>query len=503
VQDQVPFGLLVLFSAAAGLAAVLSNRLSQRLLVPAPALFLVAAALAVRFVPALHEPPHVTVERVVTVALVLILFDGGMHIGVARLRSAAGAIALVGLAGTFLTTGAVALLAHLAFGLDWYLALLVGAAVAPTDPAVVFSVLGQRELSGRSGTVLEGESGANDPVGIALMASLVSAGGVSLGAAGSVAVEFVLQMVVGAVVGVAGGRLMLGFLRTVPLPSEALYPVRTLAGSLLLFGLATVAHGSGFLAVFAAGIVLGDAHAPYKREIRRFHAALASLGEIVAFVVLGLTVDLGVLARTDVWVPGLVLGVALAVAVRPLLVGLCLLPARLDRNETAFVLFAGLKGAVPILLGTFLFSAHLADAPRLYGIIVVVVVFSVVVQGSLVPGAARLLRLPMRQVEPEPWTLGVRLRDEPEGVHQLEVGAGSVADGSTIADLSTASDDIWVSLVVRGGRLVPVRADAALRAGDAVVVLADAAAREALEQLFAPHAPAAVSPRSARRPSRS
>jgi cell volume regulation protein A len=403
VDDVQPFGLLVLLTAAAGLLAVLSNRLSERLQVPAPAFFLAAAAFAAHVVPGLDAPPHRTVERLVTVALVVILFDGGMHIGWRRFREASAAIAVVGVAGTFLTTAAVAVLAHVAFGLDWYLAVLVGTAVAPTDPAVVFSVRGQRERAGRSGTILEGESGANDPVGIALMASLITAGSVSGGALVDVTGQFLLQMVVGGLIGVVGGRALLWFMRRVPLPNEGLYPLRTLAAALLLFGIATVAHGSGFLAVFVAGILIGDGNAPYKREVRRFHSALASLAEIVAFVVLGLTVDLDVLSRSDVWVPGLVIGAALALVLRPVLVGLCLLPFDLARNERTFVLLAGLKGAVPILLGSFLVTAGVDDAPRLYGIVVVVVVFSVVVQGGAVPSLVRLLRLPVHLVEPEPW----------------------------------------------------------------------------------------------------
>jgi len=120
-------------------------------------------------------------------------------------------------------------------------------------------------------------------------------------------------------------------------------------------------------------------------------------------VVLGLTIDLAVLARIDVWIPGLTLGILLACIIRPLFVRLCLIPARLQRNERNFILFAGLKGAVPILLGELLRAAHVPDAERLYGIVVVVVIFSVLVQGSLVPTVARRLRLPMRTVEPEPW----------------------------------------------------------------------------------------------------
>jgi cell volume regulation protein A len=484
VTDTGPFALVVLLTAAVGLVAVLSNRLTERVKIPSPALVLVGAAITVKVIPALHAPPRQAVERVVTVALVCILFDGGMHIGWSRFRSAAAAIAIVGVLGTFLTVAAGALLVHLAFGLAWYVALLVATAVAPTDPAVVFSVLGQREVSGRSGTILEGEAGANDPVGIALMASLIAAGGLSAGAFAQVGGEFLLQMGVGAAVGVIGGRALLWFTRRVPLPSEGLYPLRTLACALLLFGIATLAHGSGFLAVFAAGIVLGDGRAPYKREIERFHSALASLAEIAAFVVLGLTVDLAVIAQADVWIPGLILGAALAFVIRPVLVGLCLIPARLKSNERNFVLFAGLKGAVPILLGSFLLAAHVPDAQRLYGIVAVVVVFSILVQGSLVPAAARLLHVQMRTVEPQPWALGVRLRDEPNGVHRLTIKPGSPADGRTIEELADLPGDAWVSFVVRDGQLVPIKGDTNLRAGDDVLVLADPDLRQKLITAF-------------------
>jgi cell volume regulation protein A len=484
VTDTEPFALLIVLTAAVGLVAVLSNRLTDRVKLPSPALVLVGAAVAVNVIPALHAPPRQAVERVVTVALACILFDGGMHIGWVRFRSAAGPIAVVGVLGTFLTVAAGALFVHFAFGFAWYSSVLVATAVAPTDPAVVFSVLGQREVSGRSGTILEGESGANDPVGIALMATLVAAGGLNGGAFARVAGEFVLQMAVGLAVGLAGGRVLLWFTRRVPLPSEGLYPLRTLACALLLFGIATLARGSGFLAVFVAGIVLGDERAPYKREIERFHSALASLGEIVAFVVLGLTIDLGVLARPGVWIPGLVIGAVLAFIIRPVLVGLCLIPARLKSNERNFVLFAGLKGAVPILLGSFLLAARVPEAGRLFGIVAVVVMFSVVVQGSLVPAAARLMRVQMRVLEPEPWALGVRLKDEPEGVHRLTIKADSPADGRTIDDLAGLPGDAWISFVVRDGQLVPIKGDTRLRAGDDVLVLAPLDTRDKLTTAF-------------------
>ena len=473
MTETEAYALALLLASSAALAAVLVNRVTARTKIPAPLLMLVGAAAVATLVPAVRLPDPVTVEHVVTVCLVLILFDGGLNIGWRRFRAAWAPVASVGLLGTFLTAAAGAVLLHAGFGIDWYLAVLVATAVAPTDPAVVFSVLGQRQIRGRSGTILEGESGANDPVGIALMGSLLAAGALSWQSAGQVATTFLLQMVVGGAVGVIGGWSILWFTRHVPLPNEALYPLRTVFCAFALYGLATLAHGSGFLAVFIAGIMLADPSAPYKREVERFHSALASFGEIVAFLVLGLTVDLIIVARPDVWIPGLALGLALAVVIRPVAAGLCLLPARLRPNELGFILIAGLKGAVPILLGEFLRAGHVPDAERLYGIVVVVVIFSVLLQGSLVPTVVRWFRLPSRPIPVEPWALGVRLREEPEGVHRLHVAAGSPADGATINDLAGRVGDIWVSIIVRDAQLVAIRDTTELHPGDDVVVLAD------------------------------
>lgn len=473
MSDVFGFGVAIAVLGAAGLLAVLSNRLSERIRVPAPALFLIGAAVASDLVPALARVPVVTVQRVVTVMLILLLFDGGMHIGWQRFRSAAGTIVWIGVVGTIVTTLGVAALAHLVFGFDLRSALLLGVALAPTDPAVVFSVLGRREVAGRSGTVLEGESGANDPVGIAAMAALLAAsssGGWS--AVGSGTVEFVVEMLVGAAVGLTGGVLLQLAMRRMPLPSGALYPLRTLLGAGLIYGIATIAHGSGFLAVFIAGILVGDIRAPYKAEIERFHSSLASLAEIVAFAMLGLTVSITSLASGNAWMIGLGMAVLLALAVRPMLVGLLLLPVQLSRGERLFIAWSGLKGAVPILLGTYILTAEVPDSGRLYQIVVVVVAFSVIVQGGLVPTVARRARVPMRVVEPEPWTLGMRFRHEPTGLRRQVVASGAMADGTPIADLDLG-EDTWISMINRGGRLVPVRGGTVLRAGDEVLLLVD------------------------------
>jgi cell volume regulation protein A len=308
-------------------------------------------------------------------------------------------------------------------------------------------------------------------VGIALMVSLLGAtGGGWSGVAGGIG-QFALQMTVGGVVGALGGYAMLRLIR-LPLPNEALYPIRTIAAAMLVFGVATVCHGSGFLAVFLAGILIGDARAPYKHEIERFAAAASSLSEIVIFTTLGLTISLhDVLHGGDLWT-GLGLAALMILIVRPVLVGLLLTPIRLDLGERTFVLWSGLKGAVPILLGTFALAEGVTDASRIYNIIFIAVTVSVVVQGGSVPAAARLLHVPMRVVEPEPWALGLRFRDEPEGLHRYFVTPGSPADGCTIGDLAVG-DQVWISMVSRAGRLVNVGGQTLLHAGDEVLALAD------------------------------
>jgi cell volume regulation protein A len=401
-MDEVTrFGGIVLLVSAAFLVAVLSNRLSERLRVPAAAFFLLAAAVASDIWPGLHEALSIQhVERIAVVALVVILFDGGMRVGWQRSRESAVPIVSLGLVGTFATAGLMTLPAHFLLDFSWETSALLGAALAPTDPAVMFSVFGRKEIGGRTGTILEGESGANDPVGIALMLAAVSlAQADSTSVAGAVG-EFFLELGLGVVFGVVGAYVLLLLVRRIVLPNPALYPLRTLAFAGAIYGAATVAHGSGFLAVYIAGILIGDADIPAKRGIERFHTSLASLAEIVVFVALGLTIDLTALGENNRWLDGLILAVVLAFVVRPLAVGPLLIPTHLSNGERLFVMWSGLKGAVPILLASFAVLGGVENADRIYGIVFVVVAFSVALQGASIPYAAARLGVPMRTGPP-------------------------------------------------------------------------------------------------------
>jgi potassium/hydrogen antiporter len=347
--------------------------------IPSSALVLVAAALASDILPAIR-PSISSVEAVVTVALVVILYDGGASIGWRRFRAAVVPIVSLGILGTFATAGLVTLFAHLVLDFGWLTAGLLGAAIAPTDPAVVFSVLrGGRPIPGRTRTILEGESGANDPVGIALMLGLIAFAthaDASFWIVGRVLAE---QGAIGLAFGLAGGFLERRLLRVGWL--------RTLALVAIVFLVADLAHGSGFLAVFVMGLVVGDIEAPSQSLQDR----LATCAEIVAFVALGLTVNISGIEGGR-WAEGLALAAFVTLLARPVVVGALLAPVRLRHGERLFVIWGGLKGAVPILLVAFAVTHRVHEAMRIYETVFVVVLASVLVQGTTIPAAARRLR---------------------------------------------------------------------------------------------------------------
>jgi cell volume regulation protein A len=483
MTEIADFAVILLLVTGAVALAVLATTVTGRVPVPAPAIFLVAAAIVSDLWPQVYEHlPILTVERIAVVALIVILFNGGMDIGWRRFRASAGPILSLGVLGTFATAGLVAVFAHYALGFDWTLAGIVGAALAPTDPAVMFSVLGRREIAGRSGTTLEGEAGVNDPAGIALMLGLIELATHDDASAFVVVREFAVEMGIGTAMGLAGARALLPLVRRLRLPAEGLYPVLALALAGLLYSGTSLLHGSGFLAVFIAGLVLGDARLPYKGEIERFHGSLATLAEIVVFIALGLTVSFGSLSAR-VWVDAALLLLVLALVARPLVVALTLARARLRRTERVFIAWSGLKGAVPILLAAFAVLGGVAGAESVYGIVFVVVLLSVVCQGTLVPFIARSLRIPMHERPLRPWWISVGLGQEPEAAHEFTVGAGSRAENEQLRSLPLGRS-AWVTLVVREGAAVAPRGSLQLLAGDRVALLAEPADTPLLARLF-------------------
>lgn len=365
---------------------------SRRLRVPAPLAFLaigVAVSSATGYrLDAAHGDILITAG---SLALSVILFEGGFNGGWSRTRGALGPILSIGLVGTFLTAAAMAALGHWLLGLSWGTAALIGVALSPTDPATVFSVLGSCTLQGRTGEVLEGESGVNDPVGIALMLGTLdivlhgAGGGAVLDVARTFAMELGIGVLGGLVVGLAGNWL----LTHVPLPSYAVHATAAIAVAMLAFGLTAAVHGSGFLAAFVAGMAVGEEDIRLHSETEDTLSVVANLGETTMFLLLGLTITFE--AFDDSIVIELATFALLTFLVRPVLTHLLLAPTSLPRKHRSFIAWGGLRGAVPILLGFFVLVDDVPDDQLIYTVVFVAVTLSMLVQGTTLPAVGRRL----------------------------------------------------------------------------------------------------------------
>jgi len=469
-------GLLVLIS-------VLFSRPSERLGFPAVLLFLGIGLLAGQSLPIPFQD-YSLAFRIGTVALVVILFDGGLNTSwrTARTHLAPAALlATLGVVGTALLVA----LAGRAFGLAWTEALLVGAIVSSTDAAAVFGALrgSNVQLRKRVGATLELESGLNDPMAVLLTITLT---GILLDPGGfawsALFGRIALQLAIGVAAGLALGWLGQQLLARVRVPAAGLYPALTLALAMLAFGLPTLFLGSGFLAVYVAALVLGNRHLPYRAGIVRVHDALAWLGQISLFLVLGLLAVPGLLASAGAM--GVALALVLALIARPLVVLTSLLPFGYPVREAGFVAWTGLRGAVPILLASYPVMAGVDGAVELFHL-----VFFIVVVNALVPGATIRWAVGLFGVEragrPRPAPLLEITATEalPVRIVSFRIDTAALVAGSRLADLPLPEGCVIV-LVLRDGNVVSLDRDVVLRAGDHVHLITPPAQLRAVELLF-------------------
>ncbi|HKV10180.1 MAG TPA: potassium/proton antiporter [Thermoanaerobaculia bacterium] len=474
---------LVVFGVLLAISALLS-RTSSRFRVPVFLLFLVIGMLAGSEGPGgIDFEDYGLAFRLGTVALALILFDGGLNTPLASLRRAirpAAVLATVGVAGT---AGVLAVGARL-LGFSWIEALLLGAIVSSTDAAAVFSVLrgSGLHLKPRVATTLEIESGLNDPMAViltmAFTESLVNGRPPGL----EMLWGILLQLVIGGVLGVALGVAGRALLRRSRLPAGGLYPVLSLAFAFLAFSVPTLLHGSGFLAIYLAGVVLGNGDIPYRSGLTHFHDAAAWCGQVTMFLMMGLLVFPSRLL--EVAGIGLALGALLAFVARPLVAIPCLLPFRFPIKDLLFVSWVGLRGAVPIILAAFPVLQRAPGAERLFDVVFFLVVLSALVPGGTVAWATR--------------KLGVASDEPPPPRAVLEITSTQLLDGEAVSFhvdpalpvANVAIEDIpfpegaTVMLIVRGDHLIAPRGQEVLQPGDHVYVFCRREDREFLGLLF-------------------
>ena len=387
--------LLFAVAGAAAVAALALEPLARAIGLPTPLVFLLGGLLLGELWTGSHDAAGPDVIAIFgTIALVIVLLQGGLQCGLEAVRSQIAPVLSLGIAGTAVTFGLVALAAHELVGLGWTPALLLGAVLSPTDPAAVFAAVSRAGAGGaRVVRLLEAEAGFNDPVAIALTLALVSAVGSTSGDidAGSIAWTTGRELVIGSVVGLAFGLIARRLLGP-RMPTLALAPaLAILAGAFMTFGVGYLAHGSGFVAVYLFGLVLGDSRdLPQAVTVRTFGEQLASLAEIAMFVLLGVALA-DVPLRHAVFDAAL-LTLVLVVVIRPLVVYPLLRAFRRTHAESVFATIGGLKGAVPILLAALALQAELDGSERIFALAGLVVLLSLAIQGPLVarlaPGIA-------------------------------------------------------------------------------------------------------------------
>ncbi|MFD8866386.1 potassium/proton antiporter [Streptomyces sp. NPDC059590] len=410
-------------------------------------------------------------------ALVIILAEGGLGTKWREIKPALPLAAVLSTVGVAVSVGVTATAAHYLVGLEWRQALIIGAVVSSTDAAAVFSVLRKVPLPRRLTGALEAESGFNDAPVVILVVAFSAQGGVSpwyalLG-------EITLELAIGAVVGLAIGWLGSFGLRHVALPASGLYPIAVMAIAVIAYAGGALAHGSGFLAVYLASLILGNAKLPHWPATRGFAEGLGWIAQIGMFVLLGLLVtphELG----DDVW-PAIGVGLVLTAVARPVSVLVSTVPFRVPWREKALLSWAGLRGAVPIVLATIPMVSNVPDSRRVFNIVFVLVIVYTLVQGPTLPWLARRLRLGEEEAAAD---LGIesapleRLRGhllsvsipEHSKMHGVEIGELRLPTGAA------------VTLVVRAEKSFVPQPSTVLRRGDELLVVATDPVRDAAEE---------------------
>lgn len=466
--EQEPATTAALFAAFGilmGLSALFS-RAAQRIGIPVVLVFLVIGMVAgAEELTGFRFDDFEFAFRIGMAALVLILFDGGLNTPIISVRQRvkpAGILATLGVVGT---AGFVALGARL-LGFEWPEALLLGAIVSSTDAAAVFSVLrgSGLHLKRRVGVTLEIESGSNDPMAIILTMSLASAMTGEGGLGWILLIEVLLQLGIGAVLGVLfgyGGRWLLAWAR---LETSGLYPVLTLALALLAFGLPTLFFGSGFLAVYVAAVIIGNGRVPYRSGLLRVHDSIAWMSQITMFLVLGLLVTPSRLL--EVALVGVLLALVLAFVARPLVVLLMLLPFRYPFKEIGYIGWVGLRGAVPIILATFPVMMGVGGADTIFHVVCAMVVINTLIPGATVRWVTRKMGLTSDEPPVPPAVLEIQSTQILDGeIESYYIDEASAAAGARIADLPFPKGSLAL-LIVRGKRLLGPGGDTVLQAGD-------------------------------------
>ncbi len=459
-------------------AAILAVLLSVRVGLPSLVAYLLLGVLLGESVFGIQFEDAELTHALGFAALAIILAEGGLTTRWREVRPhmALGvSLATVGVLVSVLVMGAFA---HVVLGLEWRLALLLGAVFAPTDAAAVFSTLRRVPLRPRLSGALEAESGLNDAPTVVVVTLLATGDAVSRSIAEVVGIV-TYQLAAGVAFGLAVAWLGGQVLRRVALPASGLYPLAVMTFAMLAYATSATLRASGFAAVYVAALVLGNTDLPHRAATRSFAEGLAWLAQIGLFVMLGLLAS--PVRLPDVALPALAVGVVLTLLARPASVVVAALPFRIGWREQAFLSWAGLRGAIPIVLATIPLAARVPGAGRLFHLVFVVVLVFTVVQAAPLPWLARRLGVgatqPTRELDVEAAPLERLAAD----LLEVRIPARSRLHGVEVAELRLPPG-VSVALVVRDGRSFVPSDLTPLRHGDSLLVVTPRRHREATEK---------------------
>jgi potassium/hydrogen antiporter len=408
-------------------------------------------------------------RRIGIIALALILFEGGLTSGLLEIRPVLAPAISLAIVGTIVTAVVTGFAAVWLFDLSTLDGLLLGSVLAATDGAAIFALLRTSTLKRRLATTLEGESGFNDPIAVLLVLGFIEWLQHDDYGLANMAVLFVRQLGIGFAVGVVVGVVSARVLRRVTLATAGLYPVATLAVAALAFGGADALHGSGFLAVYIAGLAVGTIGVPAQQTVTSFHQGLAWVGQVTMFVALGLLVFPS--HFDDVAVRGTVLALVLVFVSRPVAVVASTLPFRFTWADRAVLAGAGLRGAVPVVLATFPVIAGVSGSTRLFDVVFIAVLLSTLIQGTTFEPGARLLGATTSEPAlPRPLAEAGTIRRLGAEVLEYPIGSEDAVVGARVRDLGLPREAV-VNVIVRGDEAIPPRGSTILRAGDRLHVL--------------------------------
>lgn len=477
---------LLLIAGLLMILGILSSKFSARAGLPVLVLFLGLGMLAGSDgIGKIAFDNYEVAHAIGTVALAFILFDGGLRTPLENLKIAWKPSAILATLGVFITSAVTGVVAMYVLDLSLLEGLLLGSIVGSTDAAAVFALLRSAgvHLRKRLGATLEIESGANDPMAIFLTVGLIQVLTGAMPVGPGLLLLFLLQMGVGLAVGYSVGKLSVRLINRINLGAAGLYPVLTAACGVFAFGLATALQGSGFLAVYVAGIVLGNSKLVFQRGTLLFHDGIAWAGQIAMFVVLGLlSYPRALFAVAG---PSLLVAVALTFLARPIAVLPLLVPFKFTGRELTLISWVGLKGAVPIILATYPLMSNLPAGAKIFNVVFFVVLISALVQGGTLPWLARALKLEEPPPPEPPLSLEIMsLRDVDAEIIDYLVAEGCPASGRLLRDLALPEGAV-VAMIARGKTLIPPRGSTEVRSGDHLFIVVNHESRGPVDAVFA------------------